>query len=433
MNKNIILVIIVLLVLLLIPDKLNVLGSAIEKKRRHVRFTCMIEAYRLYALWGLRAMWNVYPVDYPHKKDLLPVDLRVQYNRIAGKRVLNGNNNIESVKMKKIMAEMLQYCEQNLTPVTANATPVVSIDDVDTIRKMIKEMHPFVIRNYACKTNKKYINVSKILEKYGDTTVLFTANNESYSGLLKDIEKTGAYVANSTSFLKKHPEIFNEEDISKITKVSGLRSQPKQMFMGLKKNQGTPVHCAFSSNFYFMVEGKKKWTIWHPDYLHFMYPYFPESGVYMGSLTGVRDMDNDEEIVKNFPMLKYAPRYEVVLEEGDILWNPGPWWHAIRNMTEKSLAFATRWDDPTKYFPSPYLLAYNQINNKSCYDIFKHIYVNTGELRFDVDEHSKQDYADDDLSLLEKLNHASDVKLKFEDRHKCFVDLDFENDERCMY
>jgi hypothetical protein len=55
-----------------------------------------------------------------------------------------------------------------------------------------------------------------------------------------------------------------------------------------------------------------------------VYPYFPENGIYFGSYSGIRDL-TDENIPTKYKLLQYVPSYEIILEEGDVLFNPGPW------------------------------------------------------------------------------------------------------------
>ena len=279
----------------------------------------------------------------------------------------------------------------------------------------IENKYPFVIRGGNWKTNKKNTNIEQIIETYGETLVYFDKNNETFKDKLSSIKNHKGYLSNSTSIMKKHPEIMNIEDINTLTQMSGLTPTISQLFIGLIKNNGTPMHSAFSHNFFFMIEGRKKWSFWHPDYLCFVYPFFPENGIYFGSYTGIRDI-TDENIIKKYKLLQYAPSYEIELEEGDILFNPGPWWHAIRNITDKTLAIATRWTYP-ELFPSPNQLSYCQISNNNIYKLFRNIYINTGSFKFDVDENYNGDLKDDSMSLIEILNHDSLHILKNENRH----------------
>lgn len=378
---------------------------------RALRYETMIFMYKTYALYGRRALQNPFPVDFPkNREELIPRALMRRYNRLVAERIRTGDNTLNMDAMYELIDEILSHCEKTRAPVAATPMPVVQIEDKEAIRDAVRNRTPIVIRGHKWETNRDAVNVNAVIDEYADTTVLFTADNFSvYRDKLSSIRSTHAYIANSTSFLRKHP-LVREEDLARLRELSGLQNEQAgmQMFMGLKTGQGTPLHAAFSHNFYFMVQGSKKWTLWHPDYLPFIYPHFSPSGIYMASLTGLRDMDTDD--MSEFPLLKYAPRYEIVLEEGDVLWNPGPWWHAIRNVSPVSLAFATRWNDD-ELIPSTNLCRYMQIANPSVHDLFKSIYTVVGEMRFDVDENLKNEYDPEDLAIIENLNHSTIHKL----------------------
>lgn len=254
---------------------------------------------------------------------------------------------------------------------------------------------------------------------------MFDKDNEIFSGKLQDIYTHKAYLSNSTSFMKKHPEILDQSDLNSLSQMTGLNHTISQIFLSLVSGNGTPMHSAFSHNFFFMIEGRKKWTFWHPDYLCMVYPYFPENGIYFGSYSGIRDL-TDENISKQYRLLQYAPSYEIILEEGDVLFNPGPWWHAIKNVTNTSLAIATRWVY-NDIFQSPNQLQYCQLANPTIYKVFKEIYNNTGSFKFDIDENYSGELTSVSFSLIEIMNHDSLMVLKNKDRfynwHESFINM----------
>ena len=401
--------------------------------RRLITYELLINIYKMYGLYGMRAWNNKYPIDYPFdREDIIPEEYMKEFNHICYYRQITGDNQYKLNEMKNVVNKIESYCSENLTkqkprPLTV-LYPFTKEEDYAKAKHFINNKFPFVMRGGNWKTNKNNVNIESIINKYGETTVYFDQNNDTFKGKLKDIRNHKAYLSNSTSFMKKHPEIVNSEDIDTLKKISGLTPTISQIFLSLVPNNGTPMHSAFSHNFFFMVEGRKKWTFWHPDYLCLVYPYFPESGIYFASASGIRDT-NDPNIQKQFRLLQYAPSYEIILEEGDMLYNPGPWWHAIKNMSETSLAFATRWVYPD-IFPSPNQLQYCQIVNPQIYKIFKEIYKNTGSFNFDVDENYSGDMSEDSTALIEILNHDSlkqlDNKNRFHDWHESFTNM-FQN------
>ena len=386
-----------------------------------IKYEIMIIGYKLYSLYGNTAWNNKYPIDYPYdREDIIPEEYMRDFNHICYYRQITGNNDYEIDNMKNLIKKIESYCIKNLPlqapkPLTV-LYPFTSNSDYNKMQYFIKCKYPFVIRGGNWKTNKKNIGINKIIEKYGNTYVMFDQNNNTFPGKLKDIIIHKAYLSNSTSFISKHPEIINSEDIKILTEISQLNPTISQIFLSLVPNNGTPMHSAFSHNFFFMIEGQKKWTFWHPDYLCMVYPYFPENGIYFGSYSGIRDL-TDVNIPTKYKLLQYVPSYEIILEEGDVLFNPGPWWHAIKNITEHTLAIATRWTY-NDVFPSPNQLQYCQIENPNIFKLFRNIYSNTGSFKMDIDENYKNELDSESLAIIELMNHDSLKVLSNNDRYK---------------
>ena len=400
---------------------LIVFSALILINRRWLAYESMFIIYKLYSAFGYYAWNSPYPIDYPFdRKDLIPKHLMTEFNHICYYRQITGNNQYKKNEMIHLIQKIEDYCVNNL-PIQKSTEltifyPFQKEEDYEKMKRFIKNKCPFVIRGGNWKTNKINVNIQNIIEKYGDTHVMFDKNGETFTGNLKDIKTHKAYLSNSTSFMKKHPEIVDKTDIERITSISGMKHTISQIFLSLENNNGTQMHSAFSHNFFFMVEGKKKWTFWHPDYLCLTYPYFPKNGIYFGSYSGIRDM-NDINANSKYKLLNYAPRYEIILEEGDVLFNPGPWWHSIRNITETSLAIATRWTYD-ELFPSTKQLQYCQLENPKIYKMFREVYINTGSFNFDVDENYNGEISENSLALVELLNHDSLMLLKDTFRYK---------------
>ena len=111
-----------------------------------------------------------------------------------------------------------------------------------------------------------------------------------------------------------------------------------QFFIG-RKGTGTPMHFAAAWNFFYMVDGTKKWYFVDPTDFYLSYPKYT-SGYMAGLKFGLYPDNYKEDLV---PAFKYCPYYSVELNPGDVLLNPAYWGHGVRNMTEKSVGVATRW------------------------------------------------------------------------------------------
>jgi hypothetical protein len=99
----------------------------------------------------------------------------------------------------------------------------------------------------------------------------------------------------------------------------------------------TPVHCGFSCNVFVQVHGRKKWIIYAPAERAFL-DLRTTRTFYFHSDCDPYDLDDPK-----FPLLKYARKYEIILEPGDVLWVPPFAWHQVENQTE-SIGIAYRYN-----------------------------------------------------------------------------------------
>lgn len=96
------------------------------------------------------------------------------------------------------------------------------------------------------------------------------------------------------------------------------------MFMGGKETL-TPVHSGFAHTVFIQITGKKRWILWAPNERIFFDPR-AERRAYNYSNVDPHRTDEPE-----FPLFKYAKRFEITLEPGDILWFPSHLWHQVEN------------------------------------------------------------------------------------------------------
>jgi ribosomal protein L16 Arg81 hydroxylase len=73
-----------------------------------------------------------------------------------------------------------------------------------------------------------------------------------------------------------------------------------------------------------------------------MYPVVTSDVFYGGCMMPFPEPDS-ETMDEDFPLWRYCPRYETVLEPGDVLFNPSWWWHRIMNESSPTIGCATRW------------------------------------------------------------------------------------------
>lgn len=114
------------------------------------------------------------------------------------------------------------------------------------------------------------------------------------------------------------------------------------------ENTITPLHNEFPTTVYMQIVGKKKWTIFPPKDDIFLDVTTERRTYFFSSFAPGK---ND----KKHPLSKYAQKYEVILEPGDVLIIPPFYWHYVENIT-KSIGVAYKYANLFNGFKSSKLL-----------------------------------------------------------------------------
>ena len=69
---------------------------------------------------------------------------------------------------------------------------------------------------------------------------------------------------------------------------------------------------------------------------------YPISKLHMCTSSFKKD-DDEHNLDWYFPLYQYCPKYEFILEPGDILFNPTWFWHEVDNLKNETIAVAIRW------------------------------------------------------------------------------------------
>lgn len=207
-------------------------------------------------------------------------------------------------------------------------------------QRYIKTPMPVVLRGYALQTDAaaKW-NFDYIIDKCGDVDVTLTGAESDWTGPLKSVRDPAIYCANADAPFKAFPDLVEELSIPKLQPYINRNYTFSQFFVG-QKSTGSGYHCAGIWNFFYMIDGQKKWSFVDPELTWMMYPSIHIGVLAFSSLVFFPDR-SDSSV---YPLYRYCPRYSVTLNPGDVLLNPPWWWHCIDNLTPKSVAVATRWD-----------------------------------------------------------------------------------------
>ncbi|MFY0654769.1 MAG: cupin-like domain-containing protein [Cyclobacteriaceae bacterium] len=108
----------------------------------------------------------------------------------------------------------------------------------------------------------------------------------------------------------------------------------------------TPLHCAGSDNVFLNVIGRKEWHFIDPSYTAIMQPAMSKYGSYcVSELQDPLIGDFYENFTNKYSEMSHVPIYKIVLEPGDMLYNPAWWWHRVSNLSPLNIGCATRYKD----------------------------------------------------------------------------------------
>lgn len=88
------------------------------------------------------------------------------------------------------------------------------------------------------------------------------------------------------------------------------------------------LHCAPGGNFFLQIGGRKTWTLVDPDLSPYLFPII--SRPFNHCLSAFGSYHRYSTAGEECPIAG-IPRLQVVLEPGDMLYNPPWWWHEVHN------------------------------------------------------------------------------------------------------
>jgi hypothetical protein len=326
----------------------------------------------------------------------LPERTMARMRRILFARGLLHDNFFMTKSMREGHDELLACLEANNAPAVEMPLPRVNIEQMTAdafFEAFIKRPHPVVIEGFQARA--KHWTVDWFMQKFGDVQVLVSDNNANENRMAP---------LRSEQIFHKHPELTNELGLEEAYRFMKSPLSAMQMFLGMRKGTGSPFHCAMNYNLFLQLDGKKKWTFVDPEYTLLMYPVVSDYNAYQASLVGMPE----EVDLDRFPLYRYCPRFSVTLEPGDAMLNPPWWYHAVENVTDHTLAVATRWLSnvvpPGYKDPNHVYTALNYLTPGMNVTVFKHVYEAV-QGRWNTPTTLPLD--GDDLTTFEKRSHDS--------------------------
>ena len=145
------------------------------------------------------------------------------------------------------------------------------------------------------------------------------------------------YINNVSRIFGYHPELLDSLDLEKIKYYSGedIKNEVHitNLFIG-GKDTGSSLHCALTGNFFYNIKGQKLWYLIHPKYTKLLKPLLSRTGLFSVSQLAICVHAKKGAVLN-------IPRYEMLLDEGDMLFNPPWYWHAVINKSAYTIAALT--------------------------------------------------------------------------------------------
>lgn len=233
------------------------------------------------------------------------------------------------------------------------ATPEVFLKMTDRLRR------PLVVRGYAkdAKATRLW-SLNYFEEQFGSSSYPVVADSGAEDPITKRtrFEKISVremveyirageghrYIANLTRIFTDHPTLIDDMEIGRLPRLWGGAEGPEcfdaiNMFMG-GHGTGSNMHCAFASNFFNNIVGRKRWVFIDPQYSNYLLPMPSRPFIYSDVL-----FDPGDDELGRFTRL--LPSYEVVLEPGDVLYNAPWWWHRVENVDDFTVGCAVRYSN----------------------------------------------------------------------------------------
>jgi len=184
----------------------------------------------------------------------------------------------------------------------------------------------YLVKGFTKSDDKDWLN-----NQFDNVKVLDDVKFANACDMIKNGELI--YINNFHSIFIDCEVLQKDLDLEKLDEITPLEySGTSQLFFG-PKGTGTTLHCAAYANVFYNIKGRKKWTFIDPEYSPYLSPVLSNNGFFVVSKL---NYFKDKSILRNIP------KYEYVLEEGDVLFNPSWWWHCVENMSEYTIGVANR-------------------------------------------------------------------------------------------
>jgi len=222
--------------------------------------------------------------------------------------------------------------------------PVDSVDkdisDEEFIKTCYEPCMPKVFRGAAKEwgATKKW-SLDYFEKEYGDKQVLMIDNKGindkqelepmNMAQFIQEIKKGSPKYLQFSNVVNEDESLKSDFDLKWLRKLAAIPlswGDDLKMFIGMEGTL-TTLHNGFNPVLFIQVMGKKKWTFYKVQDRMFIDSRTIRAG-YFFSDVNPHNIENPK-----FPLQKYAQRYEVILEPGDVLWFNSFIWHQVENLS----------------------------------------------------------------------------------------------------
>jgi hypothetical protein len=238
-------------------------------------------------------------------------------------------------------------------PATIREYAAEEIDPRSFYREHVKRGVPCVIRGFQREGLERW-TFAALAERYPDAVaqVLDLRDRRIRSVTLREAWADGrARYIPQQALLDQDPAFraeFGIERSNRFFPVLGRPATPIACFLilGFGRGLNANFHCEESPNWYLAVSGSKRWTLVESEYSWLLYPAARGDGLRRFSEFRA-DAEGYPEDRARFPLAEYAPRIELELHPGDVLYFPAWMWHKTINLDAEGLGVTCRYVAPT--------------------------------------------------------------------------------------
>ena len=158
------------------------------------------------------------------------------------------------------------------------------------------------------------------------------------------------YLNNVTRLFNSCPQLIEDLELGRVLSLlpPGTDDDDRIPLTGVfigARHVGSSLHAAFNGNFFANIQGRKRWVLIDPVLSPYLMPIWASPFLFVSSHFDYVHPEHD--------FLKRLPRYEVVLEPGDLLYNAPWWWHDVRNLDDYTVGCALRYRPGSFPFDDP--------------------------------------------------------------------------------